>query len=84
MGYILLHMLELHFQIFPNLIRDYGRAIGEDFQLTFGGLNISNVENALSITSAPVVDVSSGVETEKGVKCEKKIKNLITYLKNGT
>ena len=49
-----------------------------------GGLNISNVQNALSITNAPVVDVSSGVETEKGVKCEKKIKNLITYLKNGT
>ena len=49
-----------------------------------GGLNISNVENALSITNAPVVDVSSGVETEKGVKCEKKIKNLINYLKNGT
>ena len=47
-----------------------------------GGLSISNVENALSITNAPVIDVSSGVETEKGIKCEKKIKNLINYLKN--
>ena len=47
-----------------------------------GGLSISNVENALSITNAPVIDVSSGVETEKGIKCEKKIKSLINYLKN--
>ena len=47
-----------------------------------GGLNISNVKNALSITNAPVIDVSSGVEIEKGVKCEKKIKNLINYLKD--
>ena len=47
-----------------------------------GGLNINNVENALSITNAPVIDVSSGVEIEKGIKCEKKIKNLINYLKN--
>ena len=47
-----------------------------------GGLNISNVKNALSITNAPIIDVSSGVETEKGVKCKKKIKSLINYLKN--
>ena len=47
-----------------------------------GGLNISNVENALSITNAPVIDISSGVETEKGIKCKKKIKSLINYLKN--
>ena len=47
-----------------------------------GGLSISNVENALSITNAPVIDISSGVETEKGIKCKKKIKNLINYLKN--
>ena len=47
-----------------------------------GGLSISNVENTLSITNAPVIDISSGVETEKGIKCKKKIKNLINYLKN--
>ena len=47
-----------------------------------GGLNINNIENALSITKAPVIDVSSGVEKKKGIKCEKKIKNLINYLKN--
>jgi phosphoribosylanthranilate isomerase len=47
-----------------------------------GGLNINNVEDALSITNAPVIDISSGVELEKGIKCEKKIKNLINHLKN--
>ena len=47
-----------------------------------GGLNINNVEDALSITNAPIIDISSGVELEKGIKCEKKIKNLINHLKN--
>ena len=47
-----------------------------------GGLNINNIEDALLITNAPVIDVSSGVERKKGIKCEKKIKNLINYLKN--
>ena len=47
-----------------------------------GGLNINNVEDALSITNAPVIDISSGVEIEKGIKFEKKIKNLINHLKN--
>ena len=47
-----------------------------------GGLNINNIENALSITNAPVIDVSSGVEKKRGIKCEKKIKKLINYLKN--
>ena len=49
-----------------------------------GGLNINNVENALSITNAPIIDVSSGVEKEKGIKCKRKIKKFINYLKNGT
>ena len=50
--------------------------------LLAGGLNINNIEDALLITNAPVIDVSSGVEIKKGIKCEKKIKNLINYLKN--
>ena len=39
-----------------------------------GGLNISNVKNAIAITNAPIIDISSGVETTKGIKCEQKIK----------
>ena len=42
--------------------------------------NINNIENALSITNAPVIDVSSGVEKKKGIKCEKKIKNCLNSI----
>ncbi|MGB7203838.1 MAG: phosphoribosylanthranilate isomerase, partial [Anderseniella sp.] len=33
-----------------------------------GGLNLDNVARAIDITSAPIVDVSSGVESRPGVK----------------
>jgi phosphoribosylanthranilate isomerase len=47
-----------------------------------GGLNKSNIEKAIKITNAPIVDLSSGVEKEVGLKCENKIKELIKYVKN--
>ena len=37
-----------------------------------GGLNINNIENALSITNAPVIDVSSGVEKKRELNAKKK------------
>ena len=46
-----------------------------------GGLNIKNLKKAVELTGAPIVDISSGVEVEKGVKCPKKIKELIRYVK---
>ncbi len=46
-----------------------------------GGLNIDNVKNAIRITKAPIIDVSSGVEIKKGIKCDKKIKQIIKCLK---
>jgi phosphoribosylanthranilate isomerase len=46
-----------------------------------GGLNIDNVKEAILATNAPIIDISSGVEKRRGVKCEKKIKKLINYLK---
>lgn len=39
-----------------------------------GGLNPENVARALAATQAPIIDVSSGVETEPGVKDAEKIK----------
>ena len=47
-----------------------------------GGLNIDNVKNAIRITKAPIIDVSSGVEINKGIKCDKKIKQFIKCLKS--
>ena len=46
-----------------------------------GGLNINNIKNALEITKPDIVDISSGVEKERGVKCEKKIRNFIKYVR---
>ena len=46
-----------------------------------GGLNIKNIKKALEKTNAPILDVSSGVEKELGVKCSNKIKKLIDYVK---
>ncbi len=46
-----------------------------------GGINISNVKNAIFQTNPPILDISSGVEKKKGVKCKKKITNFLNYLK---
>tara|TARA_B100000575_G_C23002332_1_gene577522 strand:+ start:309 stop:953 length:645 start_codon:yes stop_codon:yes gene_type:complete len=45
-----------------------------------GGLNIKNIKNAIKLTGAPVLDISSGVENELGVKCPKKIRDVIDYI----
>ena len=46
-----------------------------------GGLNLENVKEALSISGAKVVDVSSGVEKQQGVKCVEKIQSFIRAVK---
>ena len=45
-----------------------------------GGLNISNIREALETTKPDIVDISSGVEKQRGIKCEKKIENFIKYV----
>ncbi|MBG0809102.1 phosphoribosylanthranilate isomerase [Methylosinus sp. H3A] len=52
-----------------ELMRGYG---GGDWMLS-GGLDPANVAEALRRTAAPAVDVSSGVESARGVKDEAKI-----------
>jgi len=47
-----------------------------------GGLNVNNVEDALKSTSAPGIDVSSGVEISKGIKDPVLIRNFITKCRN--
>ncbi|MFW0776801.1 MAG: phosphoribosylanthranilate isomerase [Rickettsiales bacterium] len=43
-----------------------------------GGLNASNVEEALAVSGAPMVDVSSGVESNPGVKDPMLIQEFVT------
>ena len=38
-----------------------------------GGINYENLQYSLSVTNAPIVDVSSGVEIKKGIKTKQKI-----------
>ncbi len=45
-----------------------------------GGLNINNIREALQTTRPDIVDISSGVEKKRGVKCEEKIKDFIKYV----
>ena len=42
-----------------------------------GGLNPDNVARAIAMTAAPIVDVSSGVESHPGVKDARLIRNFI-------
>lgn len=49
---------------------------GPDYFLS-GGLNINNVRKAIQMTKARVIDVSSGVETEPGIKNIKMIKDFV-------
>jgi len=46
-----------------------------------GGLNLENIEKAVSITGAQELDVSSGVESEIGVKDSARIKLLMDKVK---
>jgi phosphoribosylanthranilate isomerase len=58
-----------------TLLKDIDRAI--PFMLS-GGLDAGNVGEAVAITRAPGVDVSSGVEKAPGVKDPDKIRAFIT------
>lgn len=58
---------------------------GIDFQVPWllaGGLDASNVARALSITGAPMVDVSSGVEDGPGQKSTQKIHDFIAAVQS--
>ena len=76
-----------------NATREGGHGVAFDWQLlngrTFsrpwllaGGLNAENVARAVSISGAPGVDVSSGVETSPGVKNPEMIRTFIENARN--
>lgn len=45
-----------------------------------GGLNINNIDEALKITGAKMVDISSGIEKERGQKSPELIRELMQHL----
>jgi phosphoribosylanthranilate isomerase len=47
-----------------------------------GGLNIENIENAIDITKAPAIDISSGLEIRKGLKDPRLIENFVIKCKS--
>jgi len=49
--------------------------------LLAGGLNHNNILEALKISNAKKIDVSSGVEVEPGIKCKHLLKKLIDKTK---
>lgn len=63
-----------------NLLKD--RKFLKPWMLS-GGLNAGNVAEVLNILHPDAVDVSSGVEKERGVKDPAKIREFIGTVKNG-
>ena len=50
----------------------------ERWELLFiSGLNENNINDAVNSSNASVIDVSSGVESEPGLKDKKKIENFV-------
>ena len=47
-----------------------------------GGLNIDNIKNAIDVTKAPAIDISSGLEFRKGIKDPKLIEDFMNKCKN--
>ncbi|MDC3116483.1 phosphoribosylanthranilate isomerase [Alphaproteobacteria bacterium] len=47
-----------------------------------GGLNINNISEAIDKIKPPAIDISSGLETRKGVKDPQLIKNFVLKCKN--
>ena len=47
-----------------------------------GGLQSNNIQEAIKITNAKAVDISSGVEVQKGIKSSKLIKDFVNICRN--
>ena len=57
-----------------------GSRLPEEWFLA-GGLNAGNVENAIRTLNPWAVDVSSGVESSPGMKCQEKIRAFVAAVK---
>ncbi len=61
-----------------NLLK--GKTFSRPWMLS-GGLNLRNIDKAMEITSPDAIDVSSGVESSRGVKDCQKIRDFINKVK---
>ena len=64
---------------------DWGLMQGEYWKCPWaiaGGLNINNLKAAVTISNAPMVDVSSGVEDVDGEKDSRKIREFLAKAKS--
>jgi phosphoribosylanthranilate isomerase len=66
-----------------TLIRDHAGALARQDWLLSGGLDAENVGEAIRLTGAPGVDVSSGVENAPGVKSVEKILAFLAAARAG-
>ena len=62
-----------------EILKDYK---SEKKWMLAGGLNIKNIKDAIDITKPPAVDISSGLEINKGVKDPQLIKNFVLKCRN--
>lgn len=65
---------------------DWHMLAGRKFKRPYflsGGLNIGNIEDALSISGANMIDISSGVESSRGEKSPAMIAEFITKARSG-
>ncbi len=47
-----------------------------------GGLNLDNISEAIKVTNPPAIDISSGLELERGIKSPHLIKEFLIKCKN--
>lgn len=59
-----------------------GRGEGRGRYMLSGGLTVENVRDAIRLTGAPIVDVSSGVETAPGVKDPALIRKFVEAVRS--
>ena len=62
-----------------NILKDY---VYKKTWMLAGGLQSNNIQEAIKITNPPAIDISSGVEVEKGIKSPKLIKDFVNICRN--
>jgi len=77
--------------LFDNATSGSGKSFDFNFLQNFscsknwflsGGLNINNIEEALKITGAKMIDISSGIEKVRGEKSPQLIQKIMHKIKN--